>query len=299
MKFEMVLKIQGQVGGADVKLGCLTLEVSRSGFYAWRKRPQAERTMENRELTRQMTEIHRESRGTYGSPRMTDQLKKRGLGCSKARVARLMRESGLSGIAKKRYRVLTTDSDHDLPIAPRVFQVEEPDTWPTRPNEVWAGDTTYVATDEGWLYLTIQLDVFTRKIVGYAMTDHLRTEAVLKALEMAMNAQGVEPDGTRRLVSHSDRGCQYAAEVYRDRLKALGITASMSRKGNCYDNAFAESFFHSLKVELVHRQRFKTRSEAMAAIFEYIEVWYNRRRTHSALGYRSPIEYEQAALLAA
>jgi putative transposase len=154
-----------------------------------------------------------------------------------------------------------------------------------------------VPTDEGWLYLTIQLDLFTRKVVGYAMTDHLRTEAVLEALRVAVLAQGLGSDP--RLVSHSDRGCQYASEAYRAKLKENGITASMSRKGNCYDNAYAESFFHTLKVELVHRRQFRTRAEAKAAIFEYIEVWYNRRRIHSALGYRSPMEYERAALQAA
>jgi transposase InsO family protein len=208
-----------------------------------------------------------------------------------------MREAGIEGVARKRYRVKTTESNHELPIADRVFQVEEPATFPTRPNEVWAGDITYVPTDEGWLYLTVQLDIFTRKVVGYAMTDHLRTEAVLEALQHAIMSQGLDPE--RSLVSHSDRGCQYASEAYRTKLKELGITASMSRRGNCYDNAYAESFFHTLKVELVHRRRFRTRREAMAAIFEYIEVWYNRRRIHSALGYRAPMEYERAALQAA
>jgi putative transposase len=295
VKFEMVLKLQSEK--MTVNICCEVLEVSRSGFYAWRGRPEAARTQENRTLVEKMREIHEESRGTYGAPRLTENLKAQGHGCSKARVARLMREAGLTGVAKKRYRVKTTDSDHELPIAERVFQVEEPATWPTRPNEVWAGDITYVPTDEGWLYLTVQLDVFTRKVVGYAMTDHLRTEAVLEALRMAILNQS--PDPEKSLVSHSDRGCQYASETYRERLKELGITASMSRSGNCYDNAYAESFFHTLKVELVHRRSFKTRSEAMAAIFEYIEVWYNRRRMHSALGYRSPMEYERAVRQAA
>ena len=295
MKFEMVLKLKSE--RIDVKIACWVLNVSRSGYYAWRGRPEAERTKENRALVEKMREIHDESRGTYGAPRMMERLRALGKACSKARVARLMRESGIAGIAKKRYRVKTTDSEHELPIADRVFQVEEPETWPTRPNEVWAGDITYIPTDEGWLYLTIQLDIFTRKIVGYAMTDHLRTGAVLDALRMAVLTQGLESEA--RLVSHSDRGCQYASDVYRSQLKELGITASMSRRGNCYDNAYAESFFHTLKVELVHRRRFKTRAEAMAAIFEYIEVWYNQRRIHSALGYRSPVEYERAAIQAA
>ncbi len=295
MKFEMVLKLKSE--RIDVKIACWVLNVSRSGYYAWRGRPEAERTKENRALVEKMREIHDESRGTYGAPRMMERLKALGQLCSKTRVARLMRESGLAGVAKKRYRVKTTDSEHELPIAERVFQVEEPESWPTRPNEVWAGDITYIPTDEGWLYLTIQLDIFTRKIVGYAMTDHLRTEAVLEALRMAVLTQGLESEA--RLVSHSDRGCQYASDAYRTKLKEFGITASMSRRGNCYDNAYAESFFHTLKVELVHRRRFKTRAEAMVAIFEYIEVWYNQRRIHSALGYRSPVEYERAARQAA
>ena len=296
MKFEMVLKMS--LESMEVKTSCETLEVSRSGFYAWKDRPESERTRENRLLVEQMKEIHRTSRETYGAPRIVDQRQKLGKPCSKMRVARLMREAGISGVAKKRYCVKTTDSNHELPIAERVFQVEEPATWPTRPNEVWVGDLTYVPTDEGWLYLTIQMDVFTRKIVGYAMTDHMRVEAMLEALQMAMLTQSPALD-QQPLVSHSDRGCQYAAYSYRACLKNRGITSSMSRRGNCYDNAYAESFFHTLKVELVHRRRFKMRAEARAAIFEYIEVWYNRQRIHSALGYQSPIEYERAALRAA
>jgi transposase InsO family protein len=297
MKFEMVLKIDLGLEKIGVQLSCKTLEVSRSGYYAWKDRPEAERSRENRKLTDEMRKIHEESRGTYGAPRLVEGLKEAGISCSRGRVARLMGIAGISGVAKKRYRVKTTDSNHELPVAERVFQVEEPATWPTRPNEVWVGDLTYVPTDEGWLYLTTQMDVFSRKIVGYAMTDHMRAEAMLEALDMAVLNQ--KPGAGHSLVSHSDRGCQYAAELYRKRLRELGITASMSRRGNCYDNAYAESFFHTLKVELVHRRRFATRAEASAAIFEYIEVWYNRKRMHSALGYKSPIAYERAALQAA
>jgi putative transposase len=206
-----------------------------------------------------------------------------------------MKAAGLAGCAKRQFRPITTNSNHHYPIAPRVFKVENPKTLPKRPNEIWVGDITYVPTDEGWLYLSTQLDVFTRKIVGYALTDHLRAEAVLEALRMGVSAQGLNPTG---LISHSDRGCQYAAEEYRMELMKLGITASMSRRGNCYDNAYAETFFHTLKVELVHRRRFRTRLEASKAIFEYIEVWYNRRRLHSSLGYMSPADYEAKALAA-
>jgi putative transposase len=296
VKFEMVRKLSS-TGPVDVRSSCQTLEVSRSGYYAWRDRPESERTQSNRELVAKMRKIHAESRETYGSPRMTEALRTDGHGCSRTRVARLMRKAGIAGVAKRRYRVMTTDSNHPHPIAERVFQVEDPSTFPARPNAVWASDITYVPTEEGWLYLAIQLDVFTRKIVGYSMTESLRTEGVLDALRMAMLGQGIA--FLADLVTHSDRGCQYASEAYREQLKAHGITASMSRRGNCYDNAYAESFFHSLKVELVHRRRFQTRAEAAAAIFEYIEVWYNRRRLHSSLGYRTPVEYEQTALRAA
>lgn len=288
----MVVKYRKQV---DVKASCGILGVSRSGFYAWRKRPESRRAAESQKLIEKMREIHKESDGTYGAPRIAAALKGDGLSHGHNRIARLMKVAGLFGCARKQFRPITTMSDHDLPIAPRVFKVEAPSTMPKGPNQVWVGDITYVPTDEGWLYLSTQLDVFTRKVVGYALTDHLRCEAVLEALRMAVNMQGLDPMG---LISHSDRGSQYAAEEYRVELKKLGITASMSRRGNCYDNAYAESFFHTLKVELVHRRHFKTRAEASKAIFEYIEVWYNRRRLHSSLGYLSPAAYEAKALAA-
>lgn len=290
----MVVKLLRE--NVDVKTSCRVLQVSRSGFYAWLKRPQSKRDEENHKLVEQMRKIHEESRGTYGSPRIAKALSSKGQRCGRNRVARLMRKVGLFGCAKRRFRVRTTDSDHSLPIAPRVFQVEKPITLPKGPNQVWAGDITYIPTDEGWLFLTIQMDVFTRKIVGYALTDHLRAEAVLEALDVAIQSQDWDTHG--KLISHSDRGCQYASENYRRTLDELGITASMSRRGNCYDNAYAESFFHTLKVELIHRRKFKTRAEATGAIFEYIEVWYNRRRLHSSLGYLSPADYEAKVLAA-
>jgi transposase InsO family protein len=280
-----------------VNLTCRTLDVSRSGYYAWASRPESERKRRNRELTDRLRELHAESRGTYGAPRLLSSLADEGVKTSRKRVARLMREAKIEGVAKCKFRVVTTDSDHDLPVADRIFQTEEPATWPVRPNAVWAGDITYVATDEGWLYLSVFLDVFTRKIVGHAMEPHMRTNLITQSLEMALGRQ--ERDSDASLVTHSDRGCQYASEQYRARLDAAGIQASMSRRGNCYDNAYVESFFHSLKVELIHRRRFVTREEARAAIFEYIEVWYNRRRKHSALGYLSPIAYEKRHALSA
>jgi len=286
----MVHKMKIQKNMA-VNLTCQTLEVSRSGYYAWLTRPESEQTRENRELTERLKAAHAESRGTYGAPRLQSVLADEGTRLSRNRVARLMREAEISGVAKRRYCVRTTDSNHELPIADRIFQVEEPDTWPTRPNEVWGGDITYVATQEGWLYLSVFLDIFTRKVVGFAMKSHMRTDLITQSLDMALGRQERKIDDP--LVGHSDRGCQYASHEYRQKLKSEGITASMSRRGNCYDNAYVESFFHSLKVELVHRQTFATRAQAKAAIFEYIEVWYNRRRKHSSLGYLTPLRYEQ------
>lgn len=294
MKFEMVRKLMGK--RVDVKSSCQILGISRSGFYAWMKRPESDRAKQADVLVKRMKAIHDESDGTYGAPRLTRVLRAEGVRCGRHRVARLMRRAGLFGCAKRRFRVRTTDSNHPFPIARRVFQVERPETLPTGPNQVWAGDITYVPTEEGWLYLAVQLDVFTRKVVGYALTDHLRADGALKALRAGARDQELGSDSS--LISHSDRGCQYASEIYRQALKDLGITPSMSRKGNCYDNAYVESFFHTLKVELIHRRHFKTRAEAEAAIFQYIEVWYNRRRLHSSLGYRSPNDYEASALAA-
>lgn len=277
--------------GIEITLSCQTLEVSRSGYYTWQPDIESHRERSNRLLLLEIQRIYQESRETYGSPRITAQLKAEGISCSKNRIAKLMRQAGMAGIATKRFKVRTTDSNHDLPIASRVFQTENPKTLPTRPNQVWASDITYIPTEEGWLYLAIYLDIFTRKVVGSAMEDHMKTELILKALRQAILMQRLTKNG---LINHSDQGSQYSSKEYRQLLNLLGITASMSRRGNCYDNAYAESFFHTLKVELIHRRRFKTRREAMTAIFEYIETWYNRKRLHSSLGYLSPIDYEKA-----
>jgi putative transposase len=278
-----------------VTILCSTLDVSRSGFYAWKERPASERKQENESLTVEIRKIFDRSRQTYGVPRIHEKLKALGKSHGKERIRKIMIAEGISAKAKKQF-VKTTDSEHELPIADRIFQTENQETMPVKPNEVWASDITYVATEEGWLFLAIFLDLFTRKIVGFSGADHMRVELILNALEMALGRQQLVSGES--LVGHSDRGSQYAAGTYRQRLAEEGITASMSRKGNCYDNAYAESFFHSLKVELVHRRTFKTREEAMAAIFEYIEVWYNRERLHSSLGYKTPVEYELAHIAA-
>lgn len=271
---------------------CKTLAVSRAGYYAWRDRPASEREQSTAALSLEVRQIFERSRGTYGVPRIQEALKEVGKNHGKERVRKIMVKEGISAKPKKKF-VKTTDSNHDLPIAPRVIQTENQETMPVKPNEAWGSDITYVATREGWLFLAIYLDLFTRKVVGMAMADHMRSELVLEALDSALGREVIGEDG---LTAHSDRGVQFAAEVYRDRLKVEGITASMSRKGNCYDNAYVESFFHTLKTELVYRTEFATREEAKKAIFEFIEVWYNRERLHSSLGYKSPAEFERRAL---
>lgn len=278
----------------DVKIICRTLKVSRAGYYAWRIRPESDRALESSELSARVREIFERSRGTYGAPRIQKKLAELGEHHGKERIRKLMVKGGLSAKPKKKF-VKTTDSKHDLPIAPRIIQTENQETMPVKPNEAWGSDITYIATKEGWLFLAIFLDLFTRKVVGMAMADHMRTELVLEALDSALGREAISANG---LTAHSDRGVQFAAEVYRDRLHVEGITASMSRKGNCYDNAYVESFFHTLKTELVYRMEFATREEARKAIFEFIEVWYNRERLHSSLGYKSPAEFERRALAA-
>ena len=273
----------------DVKIACRELNLSKSGYYAWRKRPISKRAEENTKLLTVIREVHQKSRKAYGSPRITDQLNKRGFTCDEKRVARLMQINDVKSCVARKFKVQTTDSNHDLPRAPRIFEAEHAQAALTAPNQVWAGDITYVATKQGWLYLAIFLDVFTRKVVGHASDDNMRAELVLEALDMALGRQVVIEN---RLITHSDQGSQYAADVYRDRLEERKIIASMSRRGNCYDNAFAESFFHSLKMELIYQTVFETIEEAKAAIFEWIEVFYNRERIHSALGYMTPEEFE-------
>ena len=274
----------------EVKLTCLVLEVSRSGYYTWMTKAAGMRELENAKLVVEIEKIHIESRGTYGLPRIHEKLQQCGQKHGRGRVRRLMKKIGISGLLKNIFKIKTTNSKHDYPIADRIFETENKDTHATRPNEVWVSDITYIHTDEGFLFLGTYLDLFTRKIVGFSMADHMRTELLLDALSMALGRQLVIPGD---LTAHSDRGTQYASESYRNELKGLQIIPSMSRSGNCYDNAFAESFFATLKKELIYRNKFKTREKAKAAIFEYIEYWYNRKRIHSSLGYLTPVMYEE------
>lgn len=279
----------------DIKLSCDTLEVSTSGFYAWLKRPLSKRENENERLWQKIKRHWRESRETYGRLRLTKCLRSEGELIGKNRVERLMKKNGIQGKGKKKFKPQTTTSNHDLPVAQRIFKTEIAEEQLTHPNQYWGGDITYVPTSEGWLYLAVFIDLFTRKIVGYAMKDTLHAALVTEALQAAIGNQGVTED----LVTHTDRGSQYASDNYISLLSKNGITASMSRKGNCYDNAMVESFFRTLKVELIYGRKFATRAEAMSAIFEYIEVWYNRRRLHSSLDYQTPTDYEVKQLTAA
>jgi putative transposase len=263
---------------------CDALAVSRSGYHAWAAREPGPRAQANAALWTHLEEAYRESRETYGAPRVWQWLVRHGHACGRHRVARLMRGHCLRSQIRRRFRVPLTDSNHDLPIAPNRLR----DLTVTRRDAVWVADITYVPTDEGWLYVAGVLDRHTRRCVGWAMGESLATSLPLAALEMALTHR--RPP--RGLVHHSDRGVQYASEAYRQQLAAAGVQPSMSRKGNCYDNALMESFWSSLKRELVHRVHFTTRAQARAAIFEWIEIFYNRERLHSALGYQSPVDFE-------
>jgi putative transposase len=266
---------------------CGNLDVSPSGYYDWRKRhafpgPHA---VENQTLIKQIKVIHARSRKTYGSPRVVDALRQQGCRHGRNRIARLMKQAGLCGRQKGRYRVQTTDSHHDQPIAPnRLAQAPKA----TAPNQLWVADITYIETQEGWLYLAAILDLYSRKIVGWAMSERIDTTLVLNALAMAL----LHRHPPSQLLLHSDRGVQYASADYRQALSQAGLVASMSRKGNCYDNAFIESFWSTLKLELVFRATFATHRQARSEIFDYIECFYNRQRSHSALNYRSPVDFE-------
>jgi putative transposase len=284
--------------GLGIKTICRILKLNRSGYYAWLKRPASRRFQENTQLIEKIKALHIKSRGIYGAPRLTKQLRLDGYSCGEKRVANLMKKEGIFGCAKKKFKPMTTLSDHDHPISPRIFKTGKKEALPTGSNQVWVGDITFIPTAEGWLYLSTLLDVFNRKIVGYSLEGHLKAELVWEATKNAIcHQKNALIPGSSPLLVHSDRGCQYASSYYREKLELLGITQSMSRRGNCYDNAFAESFFHTLKVELVHRKDFQTRQEASAAIQEYIE-WYNTERLHSSLGYKAPCEYEKMVLAA-
>ena len=260
------------------------LAVSASGYRAWKRGGQPNRTrLTDAQLLALIQTIHRELKGAYGSPRMVRDVRQRGFPASKARVERLMRDNAIRARHKRRYKA-TTDSKHALPVAPNLLARN---FTPSAPNQAWAADLTYVWTTEGWLYLAVVLDLFNREVVGWSIKPRMTADIVIDALTMAWFRRRPAPG----LIHHSDRGSQYASHAFQDKLAEYGMVCSMSRKANCWDNAPTESFFNSLKNERVHGTRYETRAEAVADLFAYIEVFYNRSRRHSTLGYKSPTQF--------
>jgi transposase InsO family protein len=266
---------------------CRVLGVSRSGYYAWRSRKPSTAEVRREELTAEAKQVHTLVKGRYGSPRIHAELVARGHECCVNFVAKLMREAGIAAKTKRKFKQ-TTDSNHSLPVAENVLDRQFD---PEEPNESWVADVTYIPTREGWLYLAVVEDLFSRMVVGWSMGVTMTSRLVVDALEMALARLALK--GSSALVAHSDRGSQYASEHYQRRLAEERIACSMSRRGNCWDNAPMESFFASLKKELVHHEDYATREQARASIFEYIEAFYNRLRRHSSLGYIAPAEYER------
>lgn len=274
-------------GQWSVRWLCQTLEVSPAGYYAWRQCPRSARQQRRDTLLVEIRAVHAEFKARYGSPRIHAELVARGHDCCVNTVAKLMRNHGIAAKTARKFRCTTTDSDHDLPVAENLLDRQFD---PAAPNESWVADITYILTREGWLYLAAVEDLYARRIVGWAMAEHMESRLVVDALELAVQRR-LPGEG---LLAHSDRGSQYASEHYQRLLARHGIACSMSRKADCWDNAPMESFFASLKKELVHGADFATRAEARAAVVEYIEVFYNNQRRHSSLGYMAPAEYEQS-----
>ena len=271
-----------------IAIQCRVLAVSRSGYYEWRRRPVSERAKRRESLTAQIREFHVGHHASYGSPRVFRELRARGEAVNEKTVAKVMREAGIQAKSQRKFRVMTTDSNHTQPVAENVLNRE---FTAKKRNQKWVADITYIATLEGWLYLAAVIDLFTRKVVGWSMSERIDSRLVVDALEMAVSRE--LPDAG--LVAHSDRGVQYASEHYQGVLTEHDIKCSMSRKANCWDNAPAESFFATLKKELVHHETYATREAARVSLFDYIEVFYNRERRHSALGYVSPLAFAEVA----
>jgi len=272
-----------------ITLLCRVLHVSRSGYYAWARRGVSAHAQAETALLAQIAAAHARSRRTYGAPRIHAELRAQGVRCARKRVARLMRAAGLVGCHRRR-RTRTTVAEPAHTPAPNLVAR---DFRAAAPDRLWLGDITYVATAEGWLYLAVLVDAYSRRVIGWSMADHLRTELALDALTMALRAR--RPSAG--LVHHTDRGSQYTAAAYQTALAAPGVTVSMSRAGECLDNAMAESFFATLKAELIDTRTWPTRAAARLAIFEWLEVWYNRQRRHSALAYQAPVAHEEGQLL--
>jgi len=288
MRYTLISENRGR---SKVDRMCKAFEISRSGYYAWRKRPESKRSKENRKLADHIKLIHMDKyKKVYGSPRIHQELKEKGVPCSQNRVARVMKKEGIRSIVPRKYRA-TTNSKHKFPVAPnhlkQNFNVKEP-------NKVWVSDITYIATSEGWLYLASVMDLGSRRVKGWAMSDRITQDLTINALNMAVSNNPT----TNGIMHHSDRGSQYACNAYRKLLKSNGLICSMSRKGNCWDNAPMESFFHTLKTEWAYRFKYKTRKEAKTSLFGYIEIFYNRQRRHSALQYMNPCQYEDFKMAA-
>jgi putative transposase len=266
---------------------CQFLGVSRSGYYAWRSRPESQRAVDDRRLLNEIKRIHAASSGVYGAPKITAELNAQGYPCGRHRVARLMRQAGIQGCPERKFKV-TTERDPSHAVADNLLQQ---DFSASRPNQRWAADTTYISTQEGWLYLAVIMDLFSRRIVGWAMDRWHGRHLAINALRMAIEQR--QPEGV--LLHHSDRGAQYTSDDFRSELRTHDIQCSMSARGNCYDNAVVESFFGLLKRERVNRTRYLTREEAEADIFDYIECFYNRKRRHGHLGNISPAAFEERA----
>jgi putative transposase len=284
MKFRFIEAYRDQW---PVAVLCDVLQVSTAGYYAWRERPPSDQQQRRDALLVEIQAVHQEVKARYGSPRIHAELRARGQACCVNTVAKLMKQHDLAAKTKRKFRH-TTDSNHDLPVAENLLDRQFD---PVAPNERWVADITYLPTREGWLYLAAVEDLYSRMVVGWSMAEHLESRLVVDALAMAVQRR-LPGEG---LLAHSDRGSQYASEHYQRLLAAHGIACSMSGSGDCWDNAPMESFFASLKKELVHDADFATRAEARAALFEYIEIFYNHQRRHSTLGYKSPAEYERSA----
>ncbi len=271
-----------------ITFSCRYFGVSRSSYYYWKKDKKLVSFEAKSKVEAAIKESFESSKGTYGAPRIYQELLSQGFTTSVNTVVKYMRELGLDARLKKKYRVMTTDSRHNDPIAPRLFKVEDDNVLPQNPGEILAGDITYLKLGTSHIYLAVVMDLFNREIIGWSISKTLETSIVLDALQMAMKKVG--PDA--EVIYHSDRGSQYASEAYRKLLKAHHAKPSMSRKGNCYDNAYVESWFGSFKKEWLYRHSYSTENELKQIVFEYIEVWYNKKRRHSALDYKSPIEYK-------
>ena len=273
-----------------IVLMCEVLKVSRSGYYAWLRRPESKRKQHDKVLLQEISAIYQESHRTYGSPRIYRELKRRGRNHGEKRIARLMRKDGLRAKTKRKFK-MTTDSRHNLPVAPNLLNRE---FTPKEPNQAWASDITYIWTAEGWLYLAVVMDLFSRAILGWSMSERMTRSLVIDAFIMAVKRYHPPPG----LLHHSDRGSQYASADYQAVMGKYGVICSMSRKGNCWDNAPVESFFSTLKKEHVFHHDYRYRTQARQSIFAYIEQFYNRKRIHSAIGYRTPSEMKKFKFVA-